>query len=91
MHTELSVLWSGHKGMDCPHAPAPEGKGVDCFCAEPKEKGRVFFMNRIWKVLRVCSKAESCVFKHRVPEVGMGQKKNRTRLAQVPWERAESA
>lgn len=61
------VPWDGAKGVDCLHAPVPKGKGVDCFCAGPKRKGRVVFTNRIWKVPRACSKGQNCVFKHSVP------------------------
>lgn len=42
MHTEVSVLWSRHEGVDCPRAPAPEGQGWTVSVLSPREKGEVF-------------------------------------------------
>lgn len=39
MHTGSSGLWAEPEGVDCPCMPVPKGKGVDRFCAEPKQKG----------------------------------------------------
>lgn len=46
---------------------------MDCFWAEPKRKGKIVFVNRIWKVPRLCSKGESCVSKHTILEVRKGR------------------
>lgn len=39
MHTGPSVLWAELEGVDRSYMPVLKGKGVDCFCAEPKQKG----------------------------------------------------
>lgn len=50
------------------------GEWVDYFFAEPKQKGRILFMNRLREVWRAGYKRENCVFKLRVLEVGKRQK-----------------
>lgn len=62
--------WERRGGLSsCTASCGFEGKGMDCFCAEPKRKGRIAFVNRLWKVPRPFSKEENCVSKHRILEV----------------------